>query len=118
MTKLIIISLIVALILLLILVKLAMTSKPKVREVPLTEEERAEIAAALAPYLATIKKRIDEAEGTCSKCRFSDRDLDKEPCRDRLRPDGRDRFEAREDVDDEIVASYAAMIRAREISKK
>lgn len=36
--------------------------RPRIKEVPLTDEERAEIEAALAPFLETIKKRIDEDE--------------------------------------------------------
>lgn len=118
MTVLIIMSLLIALVLFVILAEIASKSEPRVREVPLTDEERAEIEAALAPYIETIKKRIDQAESTCSRCRFADRDLDKEPCRDCLRPGGRDRFEPREIVDDEIVAGYAKVIREREISKK
>lgn len=118
MTKLIIISLIVALILFLILVMLAGKSEPKVREVPLTDKEKAEIEEMLAPYLEVIKRRIDYADGSCSICRYANRDMDKEPCRDCLRLGGRDRYEPRETVDDEIVASYVKMMRDRQISKK
>lgn len=108
MKTLIIISLIVALILF-IAFKIV-TYRPKVKEVPLTDEERAEIEEALRPYIETIKKRIDEAEGrTCSSCRYAECDIDEYPCKDCLGPGSKDRFEH----NDDIAASYAKAVRAR-----